>query len=174
MREQLSTRANDPFELAESQGGFRRHVPALIARRRLIANGRANRHRPQRRFGASTVSEHAHEQFAYPVALATSVFCAFGLFAWQVHAEVNRVRFPNLDELVQYTTVRRGNVTEHVVTTPEALDAVKNGRSIPAGTHFVLVDHRDNERYRYFVMEKGEGFGADYDENRRTGDWQFQ
>ncbi|CDM60872.1 hypothetical protein LPU83_pLPU83c_0310 (plasmid) [Rhizobium favelukesii] len=38
----------------------------------------------------------------------------------------------------------------------------------------VLVDYRDGEVFRYFVMEKGEGFGADYDESRRTGDWQFQ
>jgi len=94
---------------------------------------------------------------------------------WQVHAETNRVAFPeNLEALVHYTTVRRGNVTEHIMTTPEALEAVKDGRPIPAGTHFVLVDYRDGELYRYFVMEKGEGFGADYEEPRRTGDWQFQ
>ena len=102
---------------------------------------------------------------------------AFSLLVvgWQVHAETNRVRFPeNLDQLVHYTTVRRGNVTEHIMTTPEAIEAVKNRQPIPAGTHFVLVDYRDGDLYRYFVMEKGEGFGADYDERRRTADWQFQ
>lgn len=92
-----------------------------------------------------------------------------------VQAETNRVKFPrDLDQLVHYTTVRRGNVTEHIMTTPEAMQAVKDRQPIPAGTHFVLVDYRDNELYRYFVMEKGEGFGADYDESRRTADWQFQ
>lgn len=106
--------------------------------------------------------------------LSALAACAVSLVGWQVHAETNRVQFPNLDELVHYTTVRRGNVTEHIMTTPEAMDAVKSGKPIPTGTHFVLADHRDGKLYRYFVMEKGEGFGADYDERRRTADWQFQ
>lgn len=93
----------------------------------------------------------------------------------QARAEPNRVQLPeNLGALVHYTTVRRGNVTEHIMTTPEAIAAIKTGRPIPAGTHFVLVDYRDGNLYRYFVMEKGNGFGADYDESRRTDDWQFQ
>lgn len=95
--------------------------------------------------------------------------------AWQVHAETTRVTFPeNLDELVHYATVVRGEVTEHIKTTTAAIEAVKNGRPIPDGTHFVLVDHRDGAVYRYFVMQKGAGWGNDYDESRRTGDWQFQ
>lgn len=104
---------------------------------------------------------------------AIAIVVASGL-AWQVHAETNRVQFPDLDGLVHYTTVRRGNVTEHIMTTPQAIEAVRNRRPIPAGTHFVLVDYRDGQIYRYFVMEKGEGFGAEYDARRRTGDWQFQ
>lgn len=111
---------------------------------------------------------------AYPVALSALAVCIATFVAWQVHAEPNRVQFPDLEALVHYTTVRRGNVMEHIMTTPAAMEAVKNGQPIPAGTHFVLVDHRDGELYRYFVMEKGEGFGAEYDESRRTGDWQFQ
>lgn len=101
---------------------------------------------------------------------AASVFTV-GL---QVHAEVNRVQFPELEGLVHYTTVRRGEVTEHIMTTPEAIAAVKAGQPIPMRTHFVLVDYRDDKVYRYFVMEKGEGFGAEYPESRRTDDWQFQ
>ena len=97
------------------------------------------------------------------------------LASWQAHAEANRVNFPqNLDQLVHYTTVKRGNVTEHIMTTPEAMAAVRNGTPIPVGTHFVLVDYRDGKLFRYFVMEKGEGFGKEYDERRRTADWQFQ
>ncbi len=97
------------------------------------------------------------------------------LIGWQAVAEPNRTTFPeNIDQLVHYTTVKRGNVTEHMLTTPEAIAAVKNGQPIPNGTHFVLVDYRDGEVFRYFVMEKGEGWGAEYPEDRRTGDWQFQ
>ena len=106
------------------------------------------------------------------VALAAAAVLLVG---WQVHAETNRVQFPeNFDQLVHYTTVRRGNVTEHIMTTRTAIDAVRNGQPIPDGTHFVLVDHRDGKLYRYFVMQKGGGWGADYDDRRRTGDWQFQ
>jgi lipoprotein-anchoring transpeptidase ErfK/SrfK len=96
------------------------------------------------------------------------------LAGWQVHAETNRVKFPELDQLVHYTTVKRGNVTEHILTTREAMEAVKSGQPIPDGTHFVLADHRDGKIYRYFVMEKGDGFGTDYDDRRRTANWQFQ
>jgi len=94
--------------------------------------------------------------------------------SWKVQAETNRVTFPDLEALVHYTTVRRGEVTEHIMTTQAAIDAVKAGQPVPAGTHFVLVDYRDGEVFRYFIMEKGEGWGSDYDESRRTGDWQFQ
>ena len=96
------------------------------------------------------------------------------LVGWQVHAEPNRVTFPELDQLVHYTTVKRGNVTEHILTTREAMEAARNGRPIPSGTHFVLADHREGKIYRYFIMQKGDEWGADYDERRRTGNWQFQ
>ena len=87
-------------------------------------------------------------------------------------AEPNRVTFPDLDALEHYTTVNRGEVTEHMLTTPEALAAVRTGEPMPDGTHVVLVDYRGGEVFRYFVMQKGAGWGADYD--NRTEDWQFQ
>jgi hypothetical protein len=89
-------------------------------------------------------------------------------------AEETRVTFPKLNELVHYTTVKRGNVTEHISTSRAAIEAIQNGKPIPNGTHFVLADYRDAKLYRYFVMEKGAGWGEDYDERRRTGDWQYQ
>lgn len=111
---------------------------------------------------------------AKALVLAAFSASAVALVGWQVHAETNRVQLPDLDGLVHYTTVRRGNVTEHIMTTPAAMEAVKQGRPIPAGTHFVLVDYRDGKVYRYFVMENGNGWGTDYDQSRRTDDWQFQ
>lgn len=107
------------------------------------------------------------------VSAAISGF-AVALIGWQVHAEQNRTTFPDIDKLIHYTTVTRGDVTEHLMTSREAIEAVKNGQSVPLNTHVVLVDYREGEVFRYFVMEKREGWGADYDENRRTGDWQFQ
>ncbi|WP_417260445.1 MULTISPECIES: cytochrome P460 family protein [Alphaproteobacteria] len=97
------------------------------------------------------------------------------LIATTAFAEETRVTFPeNLDDLIHYTTVRRGEVTEHIKTTPEAIAAIKAGEPVPFGTHFVLEDYRNGEIYRYFIMQKGEGWGLDYDEDRRTGDWQYQ
>lgn len=113
-------------------------------------------------------------RFARTCALITLTACAVLLVAWQAHAESNRVSFPKLDDLVHYTTVRRGNVTEHISTTRAAIEAIQKGLPVPNGTHFVLADYRDEKIYRYFVMEKGAGWGADFDERRRTGDWQFQ
>ena len=114
------------------------------------------------------------KQMACMSALATVAACAVSVVALQAHAEANRVTFPKLDELVHYTTVRRGNVTEHISTTREAVEAIQKGQPVPSGTHFVLADYRDEKIYRYFVMEKGPGWGADFEERRRTGDWQFQ
>jgi Cytochrome P460 len=108
------------------------------------------------------------------VTLTTLSMAAVLTAGWQVHAESNRVKFPEIDKLVHYTTVKRGNVTEHIMTTPEAIQAIKSRQPVPAGTHFVLVDYRESKVFRYFVMERGEGWGAEYDDRRRTGDWQFQ
>jgi hypothetical protein len=106
--------------------------------------------------------------------LVAAIFGAVTLICWQAIAEGNRVAFPNLEQLVHYTTVRRGNVTEHMLTTQDAIAAVKAGQPIPNGSHVVLVDYREGEVFRYFVMQKADGWGGDYDERRRTGDWQFQ
>jgi hypothetical protein len=109
------------------------------------------------------------------VAASILAFGAATLLLGAVSAETNRVTFPtNLDRLVHYTTVKRGNVTEHLLTSQEAIDAIKLGQTIPSGTHVVLVDYRDSKVFRYFVMEKQDGWGADYEPARRTGDWQFQ
>lgn len=105
---------------------------------------------------------------------ATGIALAASIAALQVHAEPNRVTFPKLDELVHYTTVRRGEVTEHISTTRAAIEAIQKGLPVPNGTHFVLADYRDAKIFRYFVMEKGAGWGNDFEERRRTGDWQYQ
>lgn len=104
--------------------------------------------------------------------VAALAFAAFPVL-WAT-AEETRVTFPDLDALIHYTTVTRGDVTEHMLTTQAAIDAARAGQPIPDGTQVVLVDYREGEVYRYFVMEKGAGWGADYDDRRRTGDWQFQ
>ena len=54
-------------------------------------------------------------------------------------AAANEVTFPPLDQLVHYTTVRRGATREHMLTTPQALVSIKAGEPVAVGTHVVLV-----------------------------------
>lgn len=108
-------------------------------------------------------------------ALLPTIFAA--VTATAVLAEPNRVRFPTdemIAELERYTTVTRGNVTEYMYTSREALSAIREGTEVPDGTQVILQDWREGEVYRLFVMEKGENWGADYDESSRADDWQFQ
>ncbi|WP_281915904.1 hypothetical protein [Caldimonas thermodepolymerans] len=59
------------------------------------------------------------------IVLAAGAALLLGL---QAHAEDTRVIFPkDLELFVHYMTVKRGNVTEHISTTPEAIEAVKRG-----------------------------------------------
>ncbi|RFB96555.1 hypothetical protein B5K08_09310 [Rhizobium leguminosarum bv. trifolii] len=113
-----------------------------------------------------------HVRSRLPVLAA--VVCGVVMIGWQVDAEPTKATMPDISKLVHYTTVTRGEVTEHIMTTREAIKAVKAGKPIPNGTHFALVDYREGKVFRYFIMEKGAGWGDEYDENRRTGDWQFQ
>ncbi|MFK0161207.1 cytochrome P460 family protein [Rhizobium sp. NPDC090279] len=115
------------------------------------------------------------KSFLSRTVLAAVIICAVTILAFQVEAETNRVRFPdNLDNLVHYTGRERGNSVTHIKTTQSVIDLIKAGKPIPNGSQFVLIDYRDGKLYRYFVMEKGANWGTDYDESRRTGDWQFQ
>lgn len=81
------------------------------------------------------------------------------------HAEENAVTFPPLEQLEHYTTVRRGMTREHMLTNRSALDAIKDGLSVPTGTHVVLVDYQSDVLERYLVAQKT-GDGID--------DWQYQ
>ncbi|WP_225040069.1 hypothetical protein WGT02_28235 (plasmid) [Rhizobium sp. T1470] len=73
-------------------------------------------------------------------------------------AAANTVTFPPLDQLVHYTTVRRGVTREHMLTTPQALRAIKAGEPVAVGTHVVLVDYQSDVLHRYLVAQKvGEG-----------------
>jgi hypothetical protein len=75
---------------------------------------------------------------------------------------------------VHYATVKRGNITEELYTSREAIDAAKSGKPFPSGTVITLVDSRDGKLFRYVVMEKRTGWGAEFPPAQRTGDWKFQ
>ncbi len=100
---------------------------------------------------------------ALVISLATLIL--LGGESGSARAEANAVTFPPIEEFEHYTTVERGASTEHMMTSREALAALKAGTSVPVGTHMVLVDYREGKVFRYFVSQKI-GVGAD--------EWAFQ
>ena len=97
------------------------------------------------------------------------------LFGSQATAQANRASFPeNFDENVLYATYDRGTAKEEAFALPETIEASKAGLPLPPGTRLVLGIWNDDALTDYFVMEKGEGWGLDFAEEHRTGDWHFQ
>lgn len=69
-------------------------------------------------------------------------------------AEPNAVIFPPLDQLEQYTTVRRGVTREHMLTNQAALNVLHTDQPVPTGSHVVLVDCQSDVLHRYLVAQK--------------------
>ncbi len=95
--------------------------------------------------------------------------------ARQARAGGELVKFPeDYAEGVLYATMKRGNTYEEIFARREAIDAAKNGQPLPSGTVITLVGYRDGELFRYVVMEKRTGWGAEYPPEKRNGEWEFQ
>lgn len=85
------------------------------------------------------------------------------------------VMFPeDYDKEVLYTTVTRGSTYEELYTSREAIEAVQNNQPIPSGTVITLAIYNDDELDRYVVMEKRDGWGAQYSPEIRNGEWEYQ
>jgi hypothetical protein len=95
--------------------------------------------------------------------------------AWRALAGGELVKFPeNFAEGVHYATVPRGNIRQELFTSREAIEAAKKGELFPSGTVITLVDYRDGKVFRYVVMEKRTGWGAEYPPEKRNGEWELQ
>jgi cytochrome P460 len=95
--------------------------------------------------------------------------------AWQALAAGDRVALPGgYATGVHYATVKRGNITEELFTSRATIAAVKSGQPVPSGTVITMEDYRDGKLFRYVVMEKRTGWGADYPPDKRNGEWEFQ
>jgi Cytochrome P460 len=108
--------------------------------------------------------------------LATALALAVAAtLAGQVRAGSELVKCPeSYTAGVLYATAERGNITEEIFTSRAAIDAVKRGQPIPRGTVITLVDYGDGELFRYAVMEKRTGWGAEYPPEKRNGEWEYQ
>jgi Cytochrome P460 len=117
------------------------------------------------------------------------------VFASHVKAGGDKVVFPEgFDKGVLYTTVDRADNKQYreLYTSQAAIDAAKKGQPLPDGTVITLVQYKAkldaagnpekdaNGRFiktdllAYTVMEKRKGWGAEYDEKIRNGEWEYQ
>ena len=115
--------------------------------------------------------------------------------AVQVWAGGDKVAFPeNFAQGVMYYSFDRPDVKQYRETfvTPAAIDVLKNGQPVPSGTVITTVLYKAkldgdgnpvkdaNGRFikgdlvGYAVMEKRTGWGAEYPEEKRNGEWEYQ
>jgi hypothetical protein len=130
-----------------------------------------------------------------PVAVATVLAVGVSLAALEVRAGGDKVMFPDYAKHTLYTTVDRADNKQYrelYVSPPEAIDAAKKGEPLPSGTVLTLVQYaakldpqgnpeKDaNGRFiktnivAYTVMEKRAGWGTEYADDVRNGEWEYQ
>ena len=107
----------------------------------------------------------------------------------------DNVRFPdNYAKGVLYTTVDRPDNKQYreLFATPEAIEALKAGKQMASGTVLTMVQYKavlnaagepekdSNGRFikgdlvGYAVMEKRTGWGTEYPDDVRNGEWEYQ
>jgi hypothetical protein len=115
--------------------------------------------------------------------------------ACNAQAGGDKVAFPdNFASGVLYTTVDRADNKQYreLFTSAAAIEAAKKGEPLPSGTVITLVQYaaklgpdgnpeKDaNGRFikgnliAYTVMEKRTGWGTEYPDNVRNGEWEYQ
>ena len=130
------------------------------------------------------------------IAAATASAALAAVFAaLPARAGGDKVAFPeNHAAGVLFTTVDRPDNKQfrEFYTSAEALDAAKKGEPLPSGTVLTMIQYaakldaqgnpeKDaNGRFikgnliGYTVMEKRTGWGAEYPDNIRNGEWEYQ
>jgi len=129
--------------------------------------------------------------------VATAVLTAIAAIgvAGNAHAGGDKVAFPETYASgVMYTTVDRADNKQfrELYTSRDAVEAAKQGKPLPSGTVITLVQYaakldaqgnpeKDaNGRFikgnlvAYTVMEKRTGWGTEYPDNVRNGEWEYQ
>ena len=112
-----------------------------------------------------------------------------------VRAGGDKVSFPaDYAKGVLYTTVDRPDNKQYreLYAPQAAIDAVKAGKPIPSGTVLTMVNYKaklgadgnpekdadgkfiKDKLVAYAVMQKGAGWGAEYPDDMRNGEWEYQ
>jgi len=121
---------------------------------------------------------------------------AVSLVALQVSAGGDKVAFPETHATgVMYTVIDRADLKEfrEYYITAAAVDAAKKGQPVPSGTVITAVRYKAQlgpdgnpvkgpdghfvktpELNGYVVMEKRTGWGTEYPDTKRNGEWEYQ
>ncbi len=125
-----------------------------------------------------------------------AVVLAIGLGVTAAWADSQRIPFPKdyRSKMVNYLSLDRTQNEDQIIrlfTTEEALAAAKAGGELPDGTVIVaeiykakkdkdgeVIESALGRRIRdkfaaVAVMQKGKGWGAEFDDAHRNGDWDF-
>jgi hypothetical protein len=130
------------------------------------------------------------------VTVAAVTGAAVVALAMQANAGGDKIAFPeDYAKGVLYTTVDRPDNKQYreLYGPAAALDAAKKGEPLPSGTVLTLVQYAakldaqgnpekdTNGRFiktdrilAYTVMEKRTGWGTEYPDNVRNGEWEYQ
>jgi plastocyanin len=113
----------------------------------------------------------------------------------ELHAGGDKVAFPeNYASGTLYGTVDRYDVKQYreQYAPAAAIEAVRKGLPIPSGTVITMIEYKaqldaqgnpikdanghfvKGELGRYVVMEKRTGWGTEYPDNIRNGEWEYQ
>jgi len=128
------------------------------------------------------------------IAAATGAV-AISAISLQARAGGDKIMFPDFIKGTLYTTIDRADNKQYreLFVTPEsAIEAAKKGEPLPSGTVITLVQYSaqldaqgnplkgadgrfvKGNLIGYTVMEKRAGWGAEYPDNVRNGEWEYQ
>jgi len=126
--------------------------------------------------------------------LTPFIYSLLLIFATPTSAGPEKVAFPSkYQSWVLYTTVDRADNKQvrHIYASPEAIKAAKAGKPLPSASVISMEVYRakvdekglplKDTKGRFikaglfgiFVMEKRTGWGAEYTEDLRNGEWEY-
>jgi len=129
------------------------------------------------------------------IAFAATAACGALVMAMQVKAGGEKISFPEgFEKGVLYATVDRYDIKQfrELYANKEAVDAVRSGKPAPSGTVLTLIQYKAKTDDKgapvkgpdghfvkdgivaYAVMEKRAGWGAEYPDDLRNGEWEYQ
>jgi len=125
---------------------------------------------------------------------AVSAIFAFAL-AGAAHADATKVRFPSdYGKDVKWLVLDKEpqKQVHEIYAPPDAFEAARKGAAMPDGTVFVVVRYSaqldgqgspikdesgrliKNEILSFNVMQKGQGWGTEYPDTLRNGEWEYR